>query len=152
MHGNRNGRACPNRVLFLLLSLALVLVPYAKGRCQSTGSDAVRGERRLQMDQAVMCEEVQDLAPVNVSVVFSVDIGKVSCFTLFDPVPQKTVVYHTWFHRDEESTRKRLALRPPRWSTVSSIQLRETDKGPWRVVISDDTGHIFGIMRFSVTD
>jgi len=38
------------------------------------------------------------------------------------------------------------------WSTYSQIQLRETDKGPWRVEISDQNGKVFDVLRFSITD
>jgi hypothetical protein len=30
--------------------------------------------------------------------------------------------------------------------------LRETDKGPWRVEISDQNGRVFSTLRFSITD
>ena len=109
-------------------------------------------QKKLTMDQAIMCEEIKDFTPQNPAVVFSITIGKVSCFTSFDPVPEKTFVYHKWFHRDDLSTTKRLTLQPPRWGTYSSIQLRETDKGPWRVEISDQKGDLLRILRFSITD
>lgn len=117
---------------------------------QSSSSNAAQNE--LKMDKALMCEEIKDLTPKNPAVVFSIKIGKVSCFTSFDPVPEKTFIYHKWFHRDDPSTKKRLTLQPPRWATYSSIQLRETDKGPWRVEISDQKGNLLGILRFSITD
>ena len=109
-------------------------------------------EKKLTLDRAVMCEEVKDFAPHNPAVVFSIKIGKVACFTSFDSVPEKTFIYHKWFHKDNLSTEKRLTLQPPRWATYSSIQLRETDKGPWRVEISDENGKVLYILRFSITD
>jgi hypothetical protein len=107
---------------------------------------------QLKLSEAVMCEEIFSNAPKNPTVVFSVSKEKAVSFTLFDPVPQKTVIYHNWYHRDVPSAKIRLELKPPRWSTYSSIQLRETDIGPWRVEITDENGHIFGVLRFSVTD
>jgi hypothetical protein len=107
---------------------------------------------QLKLSEAVMCEEILSNAPKNPTVVFSVSKEKAVSFTLFDPVPQKTVIYHNWYHRDVPSAKIRLELKPPRWSTYSSIQLRETDIGPWRVEITDENGHIFGVLRFSVTD
>jgi hypothetical protein len=53
---------------------------------------------------------------------------------------------------DKLSTKKKLVLKPPRWSTFSSIQLREADKGPWRVEITDDDENILRILRFSIVD
>jgi hypothetical protein len=117
---------------------------------QNANSDDV--QKKLTIDRVIMCEEIKDFTPQNPAVVFSIKIGKVSCFTSFDPVPEKTFIYHKWFHRDDLSTTKRLTLQPPRWGTYSTIQLRETDKGPWRVEISDQNGNILRILRFSITD
>ena len=107
---------------------------------------------QLKLSEAVMCEEIFSNAPKNPTVVFSVSKENAVSYTLFDPVPQKTVIYHNWYHRDVPSAKIRLELNPPRWSTYSSIQLRETDIGPWRVEITDENGTIFGVLRFSVTD
>ncbi len=106
----------------------------------------------LTLDHASMCEAIKDYTPHNEAVVFSTAIGKVSCFTSFDPVPRKTYIYHKWYYKDKLSTKKRLLLYPPRWSTYSSIQLRETDIGPWRVEIYDDKGKLLKILRFSITE
>jgi hypothetical protein len=125
----------------------------SQGFTQSKKSaSSSQAKKKLTLERAAMCEEIKDLAPHNPAVVFSIKIGKVSCFTSLDPVPKKTFVYHKWFHRDKPSTTKRLTLNPPRWSTYSSIQLRETDKGPWRVEIYDNKGNLLHILRFSITD
>ncbi len=99
-----------------------------------------------------MCQRVENLTPIYPSAVFSVSSGQVCCFTSFDRVPSNTVIYHKWYHRDELSTQTRLRLYPKKWSTYSVIQLRETDKGPWRVEIVDQSGHVFDVLRFSITD
>ena len=78
--------------------------------------------------------------------------GRSCCFTSFDPVPQPALIYHRWFHRDELSTQTRLRVYPPKWATYSVIQLRETDKGPWRVEITDQNGRVFNVLRFSIVD
>jgi hypothetical protein len=109
-------------------------------------------EQEILLSHSAMCEKVENLAPVRSGVVFSVAAGQVFCFTSFNPVPKATVIYHRWYHRDELSTQTRLRLYPPRWATYSVIQLRETDKGPWRVEVTDQDGRIFDILRFSITD
>jgi hypothetical protein len=102
--------------------------------------------------EAVMCESIKDFAPQNQAILFSIGIGRISCFTSFDPVLEETHIYHNWFRRNKLSTRLKLSLHPPRWSTFSSIQLREADQGPWRVEITDKDGRILRILRFSITD
>ena len=109
-------------------------------------------EKSLTLTRAVMCEEIRDNAPHNQGVVFSMANQKVCCFTTFDPVPERSFIYHRWFRRDRLITSIKLSLQPPQWSTVSRIQLRAADKGPWRVEITDQTGMVFRILRFSITD
>ncbi len=99
-----------------------------------------------------MCEEILNNAPRNPTVIFSVSKEKAICYSAFDPVPQKAAIFHNWFHRDVPSARIQLTLNPPRWSTYSSIQLRRTDIGPWRVEITDEKGNVLNVLRFSVTD
>jgi hypothetical protein len=106
----------------------------------------------MTLARAVMCESINDFSPQNQAVVFSIDIGKISCFTSFENIKSSTYTRHKWYRRDELVTTKRLTLNPPSWSTYSSIQLREADKGPWRVEILNSRNRLIETLRFSVTD
>jgi len=142
------------RILHLLL-LVVILYFLFSYLAQSQSSDTGESKTsagKIVLVQAVMCEDLQELIPQNPTTVFSIEKRKVVCFTSFDPVPQKTVIYHQWFHRDQSSAKIRLTLKPPRWSTYSSIQFRAEDIGPWRVEIIDSEGHILGVLRFSITE
>jgi hypothetical protein len=134
-------------LIFFNLFLASQVLPQ-----NNQDSLLTRDSKEPVLEYAVMCEEIKDFTPKNQSVVFSIKIGKVSCFTSFDPVPEETFIYHNWFHKDKPSTKKRMTLQPPRWATYSSIQLRETDKGPWRVEITDQKERILHTVRFTITD
>ncbi|MCF8063035.1 MAG: DUF2914 domain-containing protein [Deltaproteobacteria bacterium] len=104
------------------------------------------------LTKAVMCEEIRNGAPYRPAVVFPAETEQVVCFSRFDSIHEETWVYHNWFHRDRLSRRIRLELHPPKWGTFSRIQLRENDRGPWRVEISDQDGRTIEILRFSITD
>lgn len=120
---------------------------------QDTGNSSASAKPdRLTLDDAAMCEGTDGSGPQNRAVVFSVDRGRVYCFTSFDPVPEATSIHHNWFHRHNSSTKIKLTLKPPRWSTVSGIQLRDEDKGPWRVEVTDEKGNLLYLLRFSITD
>jgi hypothetical protein len=108
--------------------------------------------KQLILGQALICEEIFANACRNRTVVFSVAKEKVVCYSSFESVPEKTFIYHNWFYKDIPSSRIRLVLRPPSWSTYSSIQIRKTDIGPWRVEITDATGQVLRVLRFSITD
>ena len=137
--------------VLLILCVGVFFSPHAISQDNEASSSTV-GPRGLTLVKARMCERIQENAPENQAIVFPVSIGKVLCFSSFGPVPEETFIYHHWFHRDKFSTRVRLSLKPPRWSTFSSVHLREADKGPWRVEIRGQEGHVFRILRFSITD
>jgi hypothetical protein len=132
----------------VFLSFSLMMIPvsgHADEKPSGTG-------RPFRLVRAVMCESIERYEPRYVSVAFSAQAGKISCFTLFDGVTETTFVEHRWFRRDELVTSKRLTIKTPRWATFSSIQMREGDKGPWRVEIWDSENQLIKTLRFSVTD
>ena len=136
----------------LLIVLCLVFISASGGLSEPKAEPSSHDvTKNLKLVQAVMCETIKDQIPQNHGVVFSVGTGKVLCFTSFDPVLQKAVIYHNWFHRDHLSNKLKLTLNPPRWSTFTTLQLREADEGPWRVEVTDQAGHILAILRFSIT-
>jgi hypothetical protein len=142
------------RILHFLPFIALLWVVFA-APANPQPDDSGNTEElsaKITLVKAVMCEDLNDLVPQNPTTVFSIERRKAICFTTFDPVPEKTVIYHHWYHRDQSSARIRLTLKPPRWSTYSSIQFRAEDIGPWRVEVKDSQGNIFHVLRFSITD
>ena len=137
---------------FLCHALAQFEHPMAQDEEPAQTGSSEQPAGKLGLAQSTMCEKVENLTPIRQGITFSVAAGQVCCFSSFDPVLQPTLVYHRWYHRDELSTQTRLRLYPPKWSTYSVIQLRETDKGPWRVEITDQNGHVFEVLRFSIVD
>ncbi|MFO7459887.1 MAG: DUF2914 domain-containing protein [Desulfatiglandales bacterium] len=138
-------KAMIHRILFVLLSAPILLLWF--------DMDSAKGQDELPtLVHAVVCEDVTDRSPQRQGVVFSVRAGKVACYTAFDPVPRRTVIYHNWYRQDELNTTIRLVLQPPRWASYSSIQLREIDRGPWRIEIADQEGRVLHVLRFSITD
>ena len=109
------------------------------------------GPQPLKLERAVVCEGIKDLKPFNPGITFSIEHGRIMCFTRFAAVASETFILHRWYRRDELVSEKKLVLKPPRWSTYSSMQLRESDKGPWRVNIVDSEETVLTILRFSVT-
>lgn len=138
---------------FLILgTLALVLLLCSKPSAQdSAPSQAPPSTETLRLIEAEMCEDVTEGKPKNRGIAFSVGIGRVFCFSVFS-VNQKTSIYHNWYYKEKLSTKTRFSLNPPRWSVFSTIQLREADKGPWRVEITDQKGRVLHILRFSIID
>lgn len=142
-------------IRFLIIMLLLQLSPTGPTSAWAQAAPTPPGaenQDKLSLSQAILCESIQNFKPVNHSVVFPVSQGTVMCFTDFDVVPHETEIYHVWIKREALVYRKRLILKPPRWASVSSIKLREADKGPWRVEIRDSDGRLYAILRFSITE
>jgi len=137
--------------LFGLLCVSILLGGRAVPQEAALAPTGASGEKPT-LVQASMCASLKEGNLCNPGAVFSVSQGKVLCFSSFDPVPRKTFILHSWFHRDVLITRQKLTLNPPRWSTYSTIQLREADKGPWRVEIEDHDARLIEVLRFSITD
>ena len=138
--------------LLLLVVIPCFLFPFSAQSQSGDTAESKISTAKIVLVQAVMCEDLQELIPQNPTTIFSIERRKAICFTSFDPVPEKTIIYHQWFHRDQTSAKIKLTLKSPRWSTYSSIQFRAEDIGPWRVEISDSQGHIIDVLRFSITE
>ena len=134
-------------LLFLIGFFGAIWICAASAADTQTDTSA-----KLRLVRAVMCESIDEYEPRNMAVVFSINAGRISCYTSFDEVSDVTLVEHRWFRREELVTAKRLTLKPPSWATYSSIQLREADKGPWRVDIWQVDGPLMKTIRFSVTE
>lgn len=148
-------RAMPRSLLYKSILFLFLLITVTATVSADNPDDVAAGgiaSADLHLKTGVMCETVENFRPVNVSTVFSVRMGRVMCFTEFDHVPAQMEIYHDWIKRSELVFRKKLVLRPPQWSSVSSIQLREADKGPWRVEIRSASGQLIELLRFSITD
>ena len=142
------------RILFILfIGFSFLAIPPLSAQTQSDPNGPTEAPAAgIKLVQAVMSEDLQERTPQNITTVFTIERRKAICFTAFDPVPEKTDIYHHWFHRDRPSAKLKLTLKPPRWSSYSTIQFRAEDIGPWRVEIADSNGQVFHILRFSVTE
>ena len=135
----------------LLIYLALNFSSQAFAQDQEEAT-LVESPQELTLVRAVMCEGLRGLGPLNEAVAFSIEREEVFCFLNFDPVPEKTSIRISWFWKDERRRNPKFILKSPRWSTLDSMQLRDADKGPWRVEVKDAEGNILKTLRFSITD
>ena len=130
----------------------LLILVLTAGHANVSAQENSDKAKTLALTQAVMCEEIRDYEPYNRAAVFSISIGKVYCFTAFESIPRDMFIYHSWYRRDRLITTRRLSLKTPEWSVFSTIQLRQADKGPWRVEVKDHNGGIIKTIKFSITD
>ena len=143
---------CKFFIFFLLLTYLALSSSSRTCAQEQEGAAPVEPPQELALVQAAMCEGLRSLVPLNEAVAFSIEREEVFCFLDFDPVPEKTSIRISWFWKDERRRNPKFTLYPPRWSTLDSMQLRDADKGPWRVEVKDAEGNILRTLRFSITD
>ncbi|MGB5617751.1 MAG: DUF2914 domain-containing protein [Desulfobacterales bacterium] len=134
------------------LLIAFLLPAMTAGQPSGSGQLAAPQSAGLVLGESTVCEDVRNGIPEQAAVAFSVDLKRVYCYTDFTTVSEKSFAYHNWYLRDNLKASVKLTVRSPRWSTYSSIQLRDSGKGPWRVEITDEEGNILKTLRFSVID
>lgn len=122
----------------------------AQESLQETGE--LPEEPVLMMGKAAICEKVRNRVPHTEAVAFSYRLGRVYCFSDFFSVSNRTVIYHNWYRKDQRYASVKLSVRPPRWATYSSVKLAAKQKGPWRVDITDSSGNVLRVLRFSIID
>ena len=136
---------CVKSIKLLFFAAAISLISVANVCSEQPGTKMV-------MVQAVMCESIENFQPKNPAVTFSISQGEVFCFSNFDPVLKKSHILHKWYKKDKLIFTMQLTLSPPKWSTFSRIQIRNADKGPWRVEIWDADNIQLKTLRFSMVD
>jgi hypothetical protein len=138
---------------FLIVAILLILSQSARAQEDETARPlSPEKPASLTLVRALMCEEMKEFEPENETIIFSATLGQAVCFTAFDPVPEKTEIYHNWFRKDRPDAKFKLTLKPPKWASFSKIRLRSSDAGPWRIEITDENGKIFQTLRFSITE
>jgi hypothetical protein len=141
---------------WLHISALFIALPISGLTAAAQSSDSHQQQKNgppvLVLGESTVCEDVRNGEPAQPAVAFSVTLKRVYCFSDFISVLKTSVTYHNWFYRDSLKASVKLTVRPPRWSTYSSVQLRDSEKGPWRIEITDEEGDILGTLRFSVID
>jgi hypothetical protein len=130
----------------------LVYIQGMIGSLKAQEPEAIPSSITTSLTIAAMCEGISDRMPVNPTIVFPVSNKSVYCLSSFDPVKEKSHINHFWYRKDKLVSNVRLLIQPPRWTTYSSIDLRESDKGPWRVDVVDSNNNLLKTLRFSITD
>jgi hypothetical protein len=140
------------RLRVVILLMTVLLPALVAGQAPPDEQPAAVEPKKLALGATAACEAMQNGIPENKAVAFSSAIKKVYCYTNFTSVPEKMFTFHNWYLRDNLKASIKLVLRPSRWSTYSAMELRSSDKGPWRVEVTDEEGNILSTLRFSIID
>lgn len=94
----------------------------------------------LQIQDAVVCQDVADRAPVGNSDVFAKDVAKLYCFSRVVGATEQTQITHNWYYKGTLKASVKLAVRSDNWRTWSSKTIDPSWTGEWMVEILSDKG------------
>lgn len=121
---------------FTVLLAALLLTP---GAVQA-----------MEVERAVVCEDVIDREPVNAGTQFPATVGKLFFFNKLVGAEAPTQVTHVWYYGDVERARVELSVGASSWRTYSSKLIQTAEVGSWKVEILDANGNILDTVNFEV--
>jgi len=130
------------RVLTVSLAIVFFTLPVV-----SSAQEAIQ----LDVDVAVICENVANLEPVGAGESFPVSIGELKCFTRIIGAHEPTTVTHVWYFGMTERGRVELVIKGSRWRTYSSKKIQAHEVGSWRVEVIDTEGTVLKVVQFITT-
>lgn len=99
----------------------------------------------ITIDPFVMCEDVVNREPVNVTDFFRAD-GTATSFTrIFASAP--TRISHVWYHENTRMDEIPFTVQPPSWRVWSRKHLYGKT-GIWRVEVVDENGTVLRTTHF----
>jgi hypothetical protein len=105
----------------------------------------------LEVSVAAICKDVVDHEPVGSGNSFTVNVGKLYCFTKITGAESPTHVTHVWLYDGTERARVELPVNSASWRTFSSKIIQEHELGAWRVDVLDAEGNVLKTLDFEVT-
>jgi hypothetical protein len=133
-----------------LILCSIAIVAFLGPPLGQVGKSAAQQKPALPtIQEAVICESVEDRTPRGTREIYPSPIGKLYCFTKLIDIPSEGTIYHIWYHGAKEVARVELAISPPQWRTYSSKTILPGWKGSWRVeVVYGD--HVLKTLAFAI--
>ncbi len=117
-----------------------------------SGTMSPAAAQGLTVEQAVVCKNVVNRAPVGVGHRFPASVDRLYCFTKILGAGQPSRITHVWYFDGSERDRIGLAVGGSPWRTYSSKRVRTVDVGSWHVDVLDAGGNILYRVTFEVVN
>jgi len=117
--------------LFAIFTLALLQPPRIQGEKPATEVKP----NVPSVQEAVICEKVENRTPWGIREAYPSTIGNLFCFAHLTEIPSEVTIYHVWYYGKKEIAKVGLSISPPQWRTWSSKIILPDCKGDWKVEI-----------------
>ena len=128
----------------VLLAIGVTLIAFGAVSAQES---SMKGNN-LSIESAVICEGVEDRAPVGPGNVFPVSVDRLYCYTRIVGATEQLTITHVWYFGDKERARVPLSVRAASWRTYSSKKIQPHEIGDWKVEILGPDGEILKTLLF----
>jgi hypothetical protein len=105
-----------------------------------TATPAPEAQSSIQIEEAVVCQDVVDRTPVGSGDVFAKETQKVYCFSRVVGAAGETQVTHNWYYKGTLKSSVKLTVRSNNWRTWSSKTMMPEWTGEWMVEILSEEG------------
>ena len=95
---------------------------------------------------------IESRAVVGVDTAFTIDQGRVYCWTVVTGAGAGDTIYHTWYKGESLVQKVALGVRGARWRTYSYKTLGEGLAGAWRVEVTDRGDRMLAEGTITVAD
>ncbi|NNG01819.1 MAG: DUF2914 domain-containing protein [Desulfobacteraceae bacterium] len=131
-----------NLTIMVLLVLGSILV--SGGLCFGEETNPV-----VQIEDAAICQDVADRAPVGGGDVFPKEVTRLFCFTRVVGAETETEITHNWYYKGSLQASVVLNVGSKNWRTWSSKSFMPGSDGEWMVeVLSKDGVPLESIIFF----
>ncbi|MEJ2037884.1 MAG: DUF2914 domain-containing protein [Desulfosarcinaceae bacterium] len=131
--------------LFLLVPVVLLVVAglavpgWSEGEKQEAG-EAPASKAGVQIQDAVVCQDVVNREPVGSGDVFAKETPKVYCFCRVVGAQGETQITENWYYKGNLKASVELPVRSDNWRTWSSKTMDPAWTGEWMVEILSKEG------------
>ncbi|MGD9188907.1 MAG: DUF2914 domain-containing protein [Desulfobacteraceae bacterium] len=105
-----------------------------------TQADQPAAQPAIQIEDAVVSQDVVDRAPVGSGEVMAKESERVYCFTRVVGAEGETKITHNWYYKGALKASVVLDVRSPNWRTWSTKTLKPEWVGEWMVEILSEDG------------
>ena len=128
------------------------VAPVIKKEIPVKVSEGIQDFHGIVILDSKVCKKVKNNQPLDPGRRFPTDIGRVYCHSLLDNNSGKHIdIYHTWYMNGELKAKVRIRVRDGKEiPAVSHREVAESDKGTWKVEITDSDKKILDTIIFEL--
>ena len=134
-------------IRFRLMCMSIILIP-ALFSGTLLAQDASSTE--IQLEEAAICRNIVDRAPIGRGSVFHTSIGRLYCFTKVVGAETDTSIIHHWYLNGKLRSSVTLPVNSASWRTWSSKDITPNESGDWMVEVLTTDGDALESILFLV--